>query len=157
MRSSWLFAFTSMMVACAPSSNEIAHSDDGMTNDPPKPGSATPTSNTSATASVPSASASAKQPNGPWQNPFVLVEVDGVMLNVGNGTDSPAVHLQISELAARVKALPASAWPQGKQIGLQEAPIVGHPSDAATIQKNAAEVKKILEGLGLTVVPFPSG
>jgi hypothetical protein len=113
---------------------------------------------TDPTTSVASASTSTSAPTapqGPWENPFVVAVADGYLLNEGGGVDAPAVHIAPDELKARVAALPASAWKQGRKIGLQEQSIV-NAKDLPKIDANFERAKTVLAGMGLEVVLFPT-
>jgi hypothetical protein len=106
-------------------------------------------------ASPPASVGAPTAPRGPWENPFVVAVADGYVLNEGGGVDAPAVHIAPDELKARVAALPASAWKQGRKIGLQPQSIVT-AKDLPKIDANFERAKTVLAGMGLEVVLFPT-
>src|SRR5262249_3985469 len=88
-----------------------------------------------------------------WQNPYLVIQADGVLVTAGGSTKKVAV----GDLEAALASLPPSAWPYGAVIAAQEQSIrAGDGSDDAPIAANKARVTTILGGLGLTVSWWPS-
>lgn len=98
-------------------------------------------------------------------NPFVIADATGVLLNECGGADAPAEHLRVDQLEARVRALQASTtcapvasptpWPQGRSIGVG-AHGVSTVADAPKIEHNRVEARRIIVSLGLNVMDLPS-
>ncbi len=88
-----------------------------------------------------------------WQNPYLVVLADGCVLL--HSTASPNKKLPVEELKSALVALPASAWPYGKVIALQENSVRA-PGDDALIKKNREAIERLLNSLGLKIQLWPT-
>lgn len=86
-----------------------------------------------------------------WKNPYLTIKSDGFDLQFQGGR----LHGPISWVARTVVGLPNSAWPYGRVIVAQENGIRS-TDDGAKIRSNREAADKILKGLGLTVLWWPS-
>jgi hypothetical protein len=92
--------------------------------------------------------------------PYVIADARGVLFNPCGGTEVPTFQVKIEDLEVRVKDLLNSdmcsymeapaRWPQGRSIGVGRTGMAG-PKEAAKIDSNVAETKRILTSLGLEV------
>jgi len=90
-----------------------------------------------------------------WQNPYVIVQADGVLLNC-NAVHFGQKAVRLDGLRRVLISLPVSAWPYGGVVAVQEAGVRGLDDDAL-ITRNKATVEGILKSLALKVEWRPSG
>jgi hypothetical protein len=83
-----------------------------------------------------------------WRNPYLIVRKDGVgLLDVANDQQ----HLiKLEDLTQALAQLPASAWPYGRVVAVQENGVRA-TGDDALIRKNRGIVLGTLEGLHVLV------
>jgi hypothetical protein len=109
---------------------------------------------------------------GSWENPYLTVQPDMVTLHVlmadGNTTDMGRggilrplgarrqdLNVRIGDLAAALNAIPQSAWPYGRVIGIEEAhktPPEGRPQVRRTMESAVSTIND----LGVVLYEFPS-
>ena len=90
-----------------------------------------------------------------WQNPFLMINRDGVSLVARAASTTEWKPVLLEELANTLVGLPLSAWPYGRVIGIMENPIRG-ANDDELVKQNKAKTEKVLESLGLTINRWPS-
>ena|SRR5437667_2567767 len=92
-----------------------------------------------------------------WPNPFVVVAATSVTVLSRTSRSSPPESRDMSteELAPFLRALPKTAWPCGKVVGLSEAGVRGVHDDAI-IAENLKRVKRILKRLRIRMNGWPS-
>jgi hypothetical protein len=83
-----------------------------------------------------------------WRNPYLIIRKDGVgLLDVANDEQ----HLiKLEDLTQALAQLPASAWPYGRVVAVQENGIRA-TGDDVLIRKNRGIVLGTLEGLHILV------
>ena len=89
-----------------------------------------------------------------WLNPYLIVRADGVEIR-SNGT----IRVVAADaLAEALVALPASAWPYGRVVAVQEQSIrSAGGSDDAAIGSNKEKCESELRRLGVVANWWPSG
>jgi hypothetical protein len=87
-----------------------------------------------------------------WRNPYLIVRKDGVgLLDVANDEQ----HLiKLEDLTQALAQLPASAWPYGRVVAVQENGVRA-TGDDVLIRKNRGIVLGTLEGLHVLVSVGP--
>ena len=89
-----------------------------------------------------------------WRNPYLIVRVDGVgLLDVGNNEQQIVNPDKLSEALAR---LPASAWPYGRVVAIQEIGAASSEEEKAKLRKNRALVAGALESMQVLINWVPS-
>ena len=89
-----------------------------------------------------------------WKNPYLIVRAKGI----DPWPISPATKIPTmapADVVAYLKKLPASAWPYGLVVAVQEAGLCG-PGDDTPIKKNREELVRLLEKAGVKVELWPS-
>ena len=83
-----------------------------------------------------------------WRNPYLIIRKDGVgLLDVSNDEQ----HLiKLEDLTQALAQLPASAWPYGRVVAVQENGVRA-TGDDVLIRKNRGIVLGTLEGLHVLV------
>jgi hypothetical protein len=83
-----------------------------------------------------------------WRNPYLVIRNDGVgLLDVSNNEE----HLiKLEDLTQALAQLPASAWPYGRVVAVQENGVRARGDDVL-IRKNRGIVLGTLEGLHVLV------
>jgi len=89
-----------------------------------------------------------------WLNPYLSVCPPGVVLSVRS---AGRVHDRVEVEALRIALLdlPATAWPYGRIVALQDCSI-GVPGDAEERKTRMQAVESVLNGLGLAISRWPS-
>ena len=90
-----------------------------------------------------------------WQNPFLVVQRDGVSVTARGGSQTGSQMVSIDKLANYLDSLPEKAWPYGKIVGLQEIGIRSGDDDKF-IERNKTETVRILNSLGIEFNWWPS-
>jgi hypothetical protein len=89
-----------------------------------------------------------------WRNPYLIVRVDGVgLLDVGNNEQQIVDPDKLSEALAK---LPASAWPYGRVVAIQEISAASSEEDKAKLRKNRALAAGALESMQVLINWVPS-
>jgi hypothetical protein len=89
-----------------------------------------------------------------WRNPYLIVRLDGVgLLDVSNNEQQIVDPDKLPEALAK---LPASAWPYGRVVAIQEISANASDQDHATLRKNRALVAGSLEGMHVEINWVPS-
>jgi len=89
-----------------------------------------------------------------WRNPYLIVKVDGVgLLDVSNNEQQIVDPDRLSEALAK---LPASAWPYGRVVAIQEIGAASSDEDRARLRKNRALVAGALESMQVLINWVPS-
>jgi hypothetical protein len=88
-----------------------------------------------------------------WQNPYLIIRTDGVgLLDLSNNEEHIVKPEQVTDVLAK---LPASAWPYGRVVAVQENSVSSEP-DRVLIRRNRAIVAGTLEGLHVLINWVPS-
>ena len=88
-----------------------------------------------------------------WGNPYLIVRVDGVEIRSAGESGVVAAD----GVAAALAALPATAWPYGRVVAVQEQSIrAGDGSDDERIRRNKEACEAELERLGVVAEWWPS-
>jgi hypothetical protein len=89
-----------------------------------------------------------------WRNPYLIVRLDGVgLLDVSNNEQQV---VDPDKLADALAKLPASAWPYGRIVAIQEISAKASDQDRPTLRKNRALVAGSLESMKVDIVWVPS-
>ncbi len=89
-----------------------------------------------------------------WRNPYLIVRLDGVgLLDVSNNEQQIVDPDKLPEALAK---LPASAWPYGRVVAIQEINANASDQDHATLRKNRALVAGSLESMKVEINWVPS-
>ena len=89
-----------------------------------------------------------------WRNPYLIVRLDGVgLLDVSNNEQQIVDPDKLPEALAK---LPASAWPYGRIVAIQEISANASDQDHATLRKNRALVAGSLESMKVEINWVPS-
>ena len=91
-----------------------------------------------------------------WKNPYLIVRDDGIgLLDLSNDE----IHiLKPDEVPAALAALPASAWPYGRVVAVEEnSTAAGSESTKAQLRQNRALLAGSLEELKIAINWVPSG
>jgi hypothetical protein len=90
-----------------------------------------------------------------WRNPYLVIKVDSVgLLDVSNNEQQIVDPDKLSEALAK---LPASAWPYGRVVAIQEISASSSEEDKAKLRKNRALVAGTLESIQVLINWVPSG
>lgn len=89
-----------------------------------------------------------------WRNPYLIINIEGVgLLDVANNEQQILDPDKLSEALAR---LPASAWPYGRVVAIQEINASSSEEDKAKLRKNRALVAGALESMQVLINWVPS-
>jgi len=89
-----------------------------------------------------------------WRNPYLIIRLDGVgLLDVTNSEQQIVDPDKLPEALAK---LPASAWPYGRVVAIQEISANTSDQDHATLRKNRALVAGSLESMKVEINWVPS-
>jgi hypothetical protein len=89
-----------------------------------------------------------------WRNPYLIIRVEGVgLLDIGNNEQQIVDPDKLSDALAK---LPASAWPYGRIVAIQEISAAGSEGDKAKLRKNRALVAGALESMQVLINWVPS-
>lgn len=89
-----------------------------------------------------------------WRNPYLIIKVEGVgLLDVANNEQQIVDPDKLSEALAR---LPASAWPYGRVVAIQEINASSSEEEKAKLRKNRALVAGSLESMQVLINWVPS-
>jgi hypothetical protein len=89
-----------------------------------------------------------------WRNPYLIIRLDGVgLLDVSNNEQQIVDPDKLPEALAK---LPASAWPYGRVVAIQEISANASDQDHATLRKNRALVAGSLESMKVEINWVPS-
>jgi len=89
-----------------------------------------------------------------WRNPYLIVRVDGVgLLDISNNEQQIVNPDKLSEALAR---LPASAWPYGRVVAIQEVDAGSSAEDKIKLRRNRALVAGTLESMQVLINWVPS-
>jgi len=89
-----------------------------------------------------------------WRNPYLIIRLDGVgLLDVTNSEQQIVDPDKLPEALAK---LPASAWPYGRIVAIQEISANASDQDHATLRKNRALVAGSLESMHVDINWVPS-
>jgi hypothetical protein len=89
-----------------------------------------------------------------WRNPYLIVKVGGVgLLDVSNSEQQIVDPDKLSDALAK---LPASAWPYGRVVAIQEISAATSEEDKAKLRKNRALVAGALESMQVLINWVPS-
>jgi hypothetical protein len=84
-----------------------------------------------------------------WRNPYLIIRVDGVgLLDVG---DNLTQILDPDKLPEALANLPASAWPYGRVVAVQEPNAPSSAEEKARFLKNRALVAGTLKSLNVVI------
>ena len=89
-----------------------------------------------------------------WQNPYLIVRVDGVALY--DSADSAEIILKTEELLPALAKLPASNWPYGRVVAAAESGTGSSDTERIAIRRNKGIVGGMLEGAHIVVTWVPS-
>jgi len=89
-----------------------------------------------------------------WRNPYLIVRIDGVgLLDVSNNEQQIVNPDKLSEALAK---LPASAWPYGRVVAIQEIDAASSTEDKVKLRRNRALVAGTLESMQVLINWVPS-
>lgn len=106
-----------------------------------------------------------------WVNPFLIVGKSTVSLSILYPDEGPAnspgseflrpvaarrrlLELRLSDLSKALAASPASVWPFGRVIAVEEDPTAS-PQDRAQIRRNVESTMQTLSDLGVVAYDWP--
>jgi len=88
-----------------------------------------------------------------WRNPYLMVKKDGIWLV---DLDNNEEHLLKSEqVLDALAALPASAWPYGRVVAVQEMSSTGSEEDRIALRRNRAILAGTLESAKVLINWLP--
>lgn len=90
-----------------------------------------------------------------WQNPYLVVQKDGVAFRCLAIAARDWQIIPPAEMKKRLLELPVAAWPYGRVIAVQEIGIRSKGDDKY-IAANKAKVVSVLKSLGIRINPWPS-
>ena len=89
-----------------------------------------------------------------WQNPYLLIQPDGVaLLDVA---DNAEIKLKPEELLPALAHLPAAYWPYGRVVAATEYGARTSQQDGVAIRRNKGIVGGILEGAHIAIKWVPA-
>ena len=89
-----------------------------------------------------------------WRNPYLMVKTDGIWLvDLGNNEERP---LKSDQLLDALAALPASAWPYGRVVAVQEVGNTASEEDRVALRRNRAILAGTLESAKVLINWVPS-
>jgi hypothetical protein len=89
-----------------------------------------------------------------WLNPYLQVCPQDVTLSV-RSIKRVREKLKFDALRASLLDLPASAWPYGRIVGVQECSIDNPGGDAEARKKRRRDVESVLKALGVDISWWP--
>ena len=89
-----------------------------------------------------------------WQNPYLIVRPDGVLLL--DAADNAEIHLKTDELLPALAKLPASKWPYGRVVAAAEIGVRASEQDGVAIRRNKGIVGGILQDAHIAIKWVPS-
>jgi len=89
-----------------------------------------------------------------WRNPYLVVRADGVAL-VDFSNNEERIF-KADELPDALAKLPASAWPYGRVVAVQENSVQGGTQDAVLIRRNRGILAGTLESMHVLINWVPS-
>jgi len=89
-----------------------------------------------------------------WRNPYLIIRTDGVGLL--DAADNEQQIVDPDHLTNALAKLPASSWPYGRVVAVQEGPVATSEDDKARIRKNRALVAGTLEGMQVLINWVPA-
>ena len=87
-----------------------------------------------------------------WKNPYLIVRRDGIEI-VGMTPVGRAITVE--SVPGVLERLPASAWPYGLVVAVQDIGILSGKSDLAHIEANRTKLLNLLKELGIAVDRWP--
>src|SRR2546426_199775 len=87
-----------------------------------------------------------------WKNPYLIVRRDGIEI-VGMTPVGRAITVE--SVPAVLERLPASAWPYGLVVAVQDIGILSGKTDLAHIEANRTKLLNLLKELGIAVDRWP--
>jgi hypothetical protein len=91
-----------------------------------------------------------------WKNPFIMVRPDGVEL-VSRDASTGAQIMSIPQMREALLQLPATAWPLGRIVAVQEIGIRSSSNqDDEAIERKREELNQMLESLEIAANWWPS-
>ena len=88
-----------------------------------------------------------------WKNPYLIVRRDGIEI-VGMTPVGRAITVE--SVPGVLERLPASAWPYGLVVAVQDIGILSGKTDLAHIEANRTKLLNLLKDLGIAVDRWPS-
>lgn len=95
------------------------------------------------------------QDNMTWENPFLVIERNGVSFKAQAASIIEWQHISLDKLTSSLVNLPLTAWPYGKVVAVSEASL-GSSNDFKEIKRNKTEAERILKSLGVEINWWPS-
>ena len=89
-----------------------------------------------------------------WRNPYLIVKKDGIWLLDAENNEERL--LKSDRLLDELAALPASAWPYGRVVAVQEIGITGSDQDKIALRKNRAILAGTLESAKVLINWLPA-
>jgi hypothetical protein len=84
-----------------------------------------------------------------WQNPYLVLRADGVALvDLSNNEER---ILRPDEVPDALAKLPASAWPYGRVVAVQENSVHGGTQDAVSLRRNRGILLGTLESMHVLI------
>ena len=87
-----------------------------------------------------------------WKNPYLIVRRDGIEI-VGMTPVGRAITVE--SVPGVLERLPASAWPYGLVVAVQDMGILSGKTDLAHIEANRTKLLNLLKELGIAVDRWP--
>jgi len=87
-----------------------------------------------------------------WKNPYLIVRRDGIEI-VGMTPVGRAITVE--SVPGVLERLPASAWPYGLVVAVQDIGILSGKTDLAHIEANRTKLLNLLKELGIAVDRWP--
>jgi hypothetical protein len=90
-----------------------------------------------------------------WKNPYLVVRRDGIEIV---GTTPAGQSIDVSSIPAALEKLPASAWPYGLVVAIQDIGLVSgkDPERIADNRTKLMKLMKLMKDLGIVVDLWPS-
>jgi hypothetical protein len=89
-----------------------------------------------------------------WRNPYLIIRVDGVaLLDAANNEQQMVPSEKLPDALAK---LPASSWPYGRVVAIQEVGASASEEDKARLRRNRALVAGTLESMHVLINWVPS-
>ena len=86
-----------------------------------------------------------------WQNPFIVVEANGVDIVLPDDR----AHVSVDKLHDYLTQLPRRYWPYGKIVAISEGALRSG-NDDELIRQNKALTKQIVESMGIRIDWWPT-
>ena len=90
-----------------------------------------------------------------WRNPYLVIRTDSIgLMDLANNEEH---HIKPDEIAQALAKLPASSWPYGRVIAVEEPRAPASPADVAAVRKNRAILAGTLESMHVLIdwIPAP--